>query len=136
LVVAVVAMNAGSTLASPCDPVVEALDTGVNGAVHAMASVKRGETHQLYIAGKFMTAGEQVVNHIAMWDGNGWNAYRFLPFDPPTYDVPGSRGLTALEAIPNPFDPSSQDEFIMVGGDLLLGDSDSVRVFFPMEASI
>src|SRR5690606_14589084 len=83
LVVAVVAMNAGSTLASPCDPVVEALDTGVNGAVHAMASVKRGETHQLYIAGKFMTAGEQVVNHIAMWDGNGWNAYRFLPFDPP-----------------------------------------------------
>ncbi|MFI4854013.1 MAG: hypothetical protein ACIAQF_03410 [Phycisphaerales bacterium JB065] len=131
-----IALAGGTALASPCDPVVEALDTGVNGAVHAMASVKRGESHQLYIAGKFMTAGDQVMNHIAMWDGNGWNAYRFLPFEPPTYGIPGSRGLTALEAIPNPFDPKSDEEFIMVGGDLLLGDSDSVRVFFPMEVSI
>ncbi|XOV75956.1 MAG: hypothetical protein ACFHWZ_02935 [Phycisphaerales bacterium] len=121
---------------SPCDPVVEALGSGVDGPVRAIASVRRGDAYQLYIAGKFNTAGGELMNNIAMWDGVGWNAYRFLPFEPPTIGVPGSRGISALEPIPNPFDPKSPDEFIMLGGDLLLGDSDSVRVFFPMEASI
>ena len=128
--------QAAAATDSPCDPVVEALGSGVDGPVRAIASVRRGDAYQLYIAGKFNTAGGELMNNIAMWDGVGWNAYRFLPFEPPTIGVPGSRGISALEPIPNPFDPKSPDEFIMLGGDLLLGDSDSVRVFFPMEASI
>ncbi len=122
--------------ADPCDPIIEALDSGIDGPVRAIASVRRGDAYQLYIAGKFTTAGGELMNNIAMWDGEKWNAYRFLPFKPPTIGVPGSRGISALQPIPNPLDSSSPDEFIMLGGDLLLGDSDSVRVFFPMEASI
>jgi hypothetical protein len=139
------ALIAGSTIAlagasvtgAPCEPVIEALGTGTSGPVYAMISVNRGEGRQLYIGGQFETVDGEVMNNISMWDGSGWNAYRFLPLNPPNIGIPGSAMVTALQAVPSPFDPSSPDEHIAVAGDLQFGSSShAVRIFPPMEVSL
>ncbi len=52
----------------------EALGSGVNGNVSAMALWDDGEGVNLYVAGSFTTAGGLPAAGLARWDGTSWSA--------------------------------------------------------------
>jgi hypothetical protein len=45
---------------------------GVGGDIFAMTSFTDANGPALYVAGEFITAGSELVNHIARWDGKSW----------------------------------------------------------------
>ena|GEM_PF-1184846 len=48
--------------------------TGLNGTVYAMTPFDDGSGEALYFAGTFTTAGGELVNRVARWDGQAWSA--------------------------------------------------------------
>jgi trimeric autotransporter adhesin len=46
---------------------------GLDGVVHASAVFDDGNGPALYVAGEFTTAGGQVVDRLARWDGSSWS---------------------------------------------------------------
>jgi trimeric autotransporter adhesin len=50
------------------------LGAGTNGIVYAVATIPTASGgYDCYAAGAFTTAGSQLVNHIARWDGSAWH---------------------------------------------------------------
>ena len=45
---------------------------GVDGTVYALATYDDGTSPALYVGGSFITAGGQIANAIARWDGQDW----------------------------------------------------------------
>ncbi len=45
----------------------------LDGTVRAFAVYNDGSGSRLYVGGEFGAAGDQVVNHIARWDGTSWS---------------------------------------------------------------
>ena len=56
---------------SPQEPAWEALGSGMDDVVYALATDSLGN---LYAGGDFHTAGGVTVNHVAKWNGSAWSA--------------------------------------------------------------